>query len=409
MRLLFIAARLPDPLTRGYEVRAWHQIRLLAQRHAVTLIAYTVGTPRPAALARVHALCADVHTVPLHLPGMAAGVLRGLTTGRPLQTSIYDTPAMRRLVHGILRERRHDVVHVQMARMAALLDGVASPPRVVDLIDALSVNMARRGALDHGLTRWLATRERARLAALERLLCRTWERALVASEADRRAIGDFASLAVNCNAVDLEHFVRRKTERRAHDVVFSGNLGYFPNVDGAVWFAREVLPRVRAAVPEATLTLVGARPARAIRELATLGPHVELVGEVPDVAPYIGRASVAVAPLRAGSGQALKVLEAMACGTPVVATSRAIEGLAATDGVHLRIADDAAALADAVIALLRDAGARRRLADAARSLVESRYGWDVPVAALDAIYQEIATRAPAGADGSGEACGSSGS
>lgn len=400
MRILFIANRLPDPLTRGYEVRAWHQLRILARRHAITLVAYTVGTPRPLALARTHALCTDVHTVPLRLPGMTAGVLRGAVTGLPLQAALYDTPRMRGLVHRLLRERRHDVVHVQMARMATLLDGVASPPpRVVDLIDALSANMARRGALDRGPMRALATLEQRRLAALERTLCRTWQRALVASHADRDAIGDFPRLEVNCNGVDLERFARRTGARRPRDIVFSGNLGYFPNVDGAVWFAHEVLPRIRAAVPEATLTLVGARPARRVRELAALGAHVELLGEVPDVAPYIGRASVAVAPLRAGSGQALKVLEAMACGTPVVATARAVAGLDARDGVHLRVADDPTALAAAVIDLLHDAEQRARLADAARMLVESRYGWDVPVAALDAVYEQIA----------GGTCDSSGS
>ena len=400
MRILFIANRLPDPLTRGYEVRAWHQIRLLARRHAITLVAYTSGTPRPAALARVHALCAEVHTIPLGLAGMASGVLRGLGSGRPLQTSINDTLVMRRLVRGILAERRHDVVHVQMARMASLLDGIPTPPRVVDLIDALSLNMSRRGALDHGPMRVLAAIEQRRLAELERTLCRTWECSLVASEADRAAIGDFPNLHVNCNAVDLDHFVRHTGARRDDDdVVFSGNLGYFPNVDAAVFLAREIMPRLRAEIPDLRLTIVGARPARPVRELAALGPHVEMLGEVPDVAPYIGRASVAVAPLRAGSGQALKVLEAMACGTPVVATSRAVEGLDALDGVHLRIADDAPTIAAAVAALLRDASERRRLADAARTLVETRYGWEVPVAALDALYTKIA----------GGSCGSSGS
>lgn len=398
MRILFIAARLPDPLTRGYEVRAWHQIRLLAHRHRITLVGYSVGTPRPAALARLRALCEEVHAVPLGLAGMAGGALRGLWSGRSLQTSIYDTPGMRRLVRGLLAERRHDVVHVQMARMAPLLEGVASPPRVVDLIDALSVNMARRGALDRSLTRWVASREQKRLAEQERRLCATWDRALVASEADRRAIGDFPRLLLNSNAVDLAHFVRRNGVRRTHDVVFSGNLGYFPNVDAIVWLAREVLPRVRARVPETTLTIVGARPARAVRALAALGPHVEVLGEVPDVAPYIGRASVAVAPLRAGSGQALKILEAMACGTPVVATSRAAEGIDARDGLHLRIADDTEAFADAITGLLRDRDAASRLADEAYRLVATRYGWPSSVAALEAVYAEIV--APCASSGS---------
>jgi len=399
MRILFIAARVPDPLTRGYEVRAWHQIRLLARRHRVTLVGYCVTPPRPAVLTHLRTLCDEVHAVPLGLLGMAEGAVRGLLSGRSLQTSIYDTPGMRRVLRRLLAERRHDVVHVQMARMATLLEGISSPPRVVDLIDALSVNMARRRLLDRSLTRWVASLEQARLAAQERHLCATWDRALVASEVDRRAIGDFPRLVVNSNAVDLAHFVRRDDPRREHDIVFSGNLGYFPNVDGVVWLAREVLPRVRAAIPDATLTVVGARPARAVRELAALGAHVEVLGEVPDVAPYIGRASVAVAPLRAGSGQALKVLEAMACGTPVVATSRAAEGLDARDGVHLRVADGAAPFADAVVRLLRDREAARQLADEAYRLVAARYGWSTPVAALESIYATIA----------GNPCGSSGS
>jgi sugar transferase (PEP-CTERM/EpsH1 system associated) len=390
MRILFVAACLPDPLLRGYEVRAFHQLRLLGRRHRITLLAYTDGAPRPAALARLRAFCAEIHTIPLNLAGMAAGITRGILSRRPLQTAIYDTPRMRSALHGLLRERRHDVVHVQMARMAALLDGAVDTPRVVDLIDALSVNMARRRVYDRGAARWLAGLEHGRLQRHERELCRTWDRALVASDVDRRAIGDFPNLLVNSNAVDLGHFASRCGGRTRDAIVFSGNLGYFPNVDGAVWFARDILPLIRAEVPGATLTIVGARPAREVRQLAALGAHVVVHGPVPDLAPHIARASVAVAPLRAGSGQSLKVLEAMACGTPIVATTRAVDGLAVKDGTHLLLADDAAAFARQVVLLLRDPHAAERIAVAARSLVESRYDWEASVAALDAIYASLA-------------------
>ena len=399
MRILYVAARLPDALVRGYEVRAFHQLRVLARRHRVTLVAYTVGAPRAAALARLRELCAEIHTVPLGLAGMAAGVGHGLLSGRPLQTSIYDTPRMRHLIHRLLGEARHDVVHVQMARMAALLDDEIGTPRVVDLIDALSLNMARRRAFDHGPVRWLAALEGRRLERQERALCRTWDRALVASEVDRRAIGEFPNLLVNSNAVDLARFVPHAEARRPSAIVFSGNLGYFPNVDGAVWFARAVLPLIRAEVADATLSIVGARPSRAVRELAELGSHVELLGQVPDLAPFIARARVAVAPLRAGSGQSLKILEAMASGTPVVATPRAVEGLAVTDGEHLLLAGDERRFAAHVVHLLRDAAAADALALAARRLVEARYDWQASVAALEAIYEEIAAK-PCASSGS---------
>jgi len=390
MRILYVAATLPDALVRGYEVRAFHQLRLLGRRHRVTLVAYAPGTPRPQALEGMRETCAEVHTVPLGPVAMAAGGLRGWLAGRAVQTSIYDTARMRRTIAGLLAEARHDVVHVQMARMAALLDGASGPPRVVDLIDALSVNMERRRRWDRGPTGWLAGLESRRLAREERALCTTWDRALVASEADRCAIGDLPRLVVNSNAVDLARFPLVAAPRAPHALVFSGNLGYFPNVDGAVWLAREVLPLVRREVPDATLTLVGARPARAVRELATLGPHVSVLGPVPDVAPHLARAAIAVAPLRAGSGQSLKVLEAMATGTPVVATRRAVDGIAVEDGVHALLGDDAEALARAVVTLLRDERARAALARAGRRLVETRYTWEATVAELEAVYAALA-------------------
>ena len=390
MRILFVASRLPGALLRGYEVRAFHQLRILGRRHRVTLVAHGVGSPAAGTVERLREFCDEVVAVRLAPGGMLSGLARGLRSGLPLQTSIHDTPAMRRTLRGLLAERRHDVLHVQLSRTAASLDGETTLPRVVDLIDALSLNMARRRDRDRGPMRWLAGLEADRLARYERHLCRTWDRALVGSAADREAIGDFPNLVVNGNGVDLERFPFRSGGRDPRTIVLTGNLGYFPNVDGALWFAREVLPRIRAEVPDATLALVGARPARAVRALVALGAHVKLIGPVPDLAPHLGRAAVAVAPLRAGTGQSLKVLEAMACGAAVVATRRATDGLDVDDERHLLLADGPEAFAQRVIRLLRHPDTARGFALEARGLVERRYDWETSVGALEALYESIA-------------------
>jgi glycosyltransferase involved in cell wall biosynthesis len=145
------------------------------------------------------------------------------------------------------------------------------------------------------------------------------------------------------------------------------------------------LPLVRAAVPAAELRLVGARPVRAVRALAAL-PGVSLAADVPAMAPELAAASVAVLPLRAGAGLQNKVLEAMATGTPVVATAHAVAALGVTPGEHVLVADTAAEIATATIALLRDPVRARAMARAAHALVTQRYRWEDSAAGVEAAW-----------------------
>ena len=226
MRILYVAARFPSPARQGFQVRAHHQIRLLAPRHRITLVAFAPHEPSRPARAELERHCEEIVTVPLGRAEMLAGLARGMLSDRPLQSALYETPAMRRTVAGLLAERRHDVVHVQLARMARHCE--ASPlPVVVDLIDALSLNMERRARRDPGPARLAAALEAKRLRRYEQWLCRTLAHATVVSAVDRAAIGDFPNLTINPNGVDLEDVALTATLRLARMpecIVFTGNL-----------------------------------------------------------------------------------------------------------------------------------------------------------------------------------------
>jgi glycosyltransferase involved in cell wall biosynthesis len=159
-------------------------------------------------------------------------------------------------------------------------------------------------------------------------------------------------------------------------ILLPATLNYRPNVLGAVWFCDRVLPLVQRAVPAVRFVLVGRHPVTQVETLAQR-PGIELHADVPDMAPWLDAARVVVVPLQLGTGTRLKALEAMAAGRPVVGTSIGLEGLGVQDGVHARVVDDPAAMAEIIAELLTCDQKAHSLANAGRRYVEAHFRWDV--------------------------------
>jgi len=257
---------------------------------------------------------------------------------------------------------------------------------VIDLVDALSASYTRRMETDSWWWRPALAFEAARLERYERELLAGGGSCLVVSQVERRALGALGErAAVNPNGVDLGAFPFTPGRGAPLRIVFVGNLGYPPNVDAVTWFVRAVLPRIRAKLPEVEFVIVGPRASRAV-QASGRARGVRLAGTVPNVHAELSGAEIAVAPLRVGAGIQNKVLEAMAAGTPVVATSLAVSGISVRPGEHCLVADTPVAFGRAVETLLRRADLRLRLAQAARDLVAARYSWEMSVAELEEVY-----------------------
>ncbi len=171
-------------------------------------------------------------------------------------------------------------------------------------------------------------------------------------------------------------------------IVFVGSMNYGPNVDGVVRFVHEVLPAIRARRPNVRFDIVGGEPVRAILDLAS--DHITVTGRVPDVRPFLERASLMVVPLAIGGGTRLKIVEALALSTPVVSTTIGAEGLGLVDGEHLVLADGASPFADAVARQLAAPGAAAQLGARGRTFVEGRYRWDLLAGDLVEYWEHVA-------------------
>jgi sugar transferase (PEP-CTERM/EpsH1 system associated) len=251
-------------------------------------------------------------------------------------------------------------------------------PAVVDLIDVDSQKWFDYAQASRWPRSWLYGLESRRLRRLEQGMP-AWARSLtVVTQAEVNLFRQFAPQApiyAVGNGVDMDYFQPSATAEEPA-CVFVGALDYRPNVDAACWLSREVWPAIQRARPEARFYLVGRQPTRAVQALAAI-PGVEVVGQVPDVRPYLARSAVAVVPLHIARGVQNKVLEALASGKATVASPMTLAGLrgAATPGVLMASTTDE--WTAAVLRLLGDAALRRQLGEAGRRYVAEHHCWNL--------------------------------
>ncbi|WP_270939094.1 TIGR03087 family PEP-CTERM/XrtA system glycosyltransferase, partial [Falsiroseomonas oryzae] len=391
-RLLFIAHRMPYPPDKGEKIRAWHILEHLSRRWDVEAGFLVDDRNDLAHLPVLQRHCAHVEWRPAlsRRRTMARALLR-VRPGQPLSLGWFHEPGLFRWAQQGLAEGRYGAAFVYSSAMAPYVMGPAARRpglvRVLDMVDVDSEKWRAYAANARTPMRHVWAREARTLLAFERRAALEFDHAIFVSEDEAK---HFAALAPEAaphvgfvdNGVDLARFDPARDHPNPYQgdapaIVFTGTMNYRPNIEAVVWFAEEVLPRLRAAPPAGVAPpefhIVGTNPAPAVQALAQR-PGVHVTGAVPDVRPYVAHAAVAVAPLRIARGIQNKVLEAMAMARPVVASPQAFEGVRAEPGRDLLVADGADATATRVAEVL--AGAHPGLGTAARAAVAAGHDWD---------------------------------
>lgn len=336
---------------------------------------------------------------------MVRNVVESLRAGgRPVDTRIMDA-AFANLAPGVLNafgERSWHVVSVVQSSAAAMIDHV--PRHLVSVLvmhDIRARLYERRARVARSfIDRYYLQREARRYARFERKYCQRYDLVVTVSSEDARWVNTHyrpRRLFELPLPVDTTHFVPAPSAaEQPCRIVFTGHLSHPPNVDAAVYFATEVLPRVRELEPAAEFHVAGRHPVAEVRALASL-PGVQLFPDVPDIRDHLAPASVVVVPLRFGSGARQKILEAWSMEKCVVSTSVGAEGLAYEDGANLLIADSTEALAATIVRALRDSSLRARVRHTGRVIVETRHNPERLAAGYHAELNTIA-RQKAGPD-----------
>jgi glycosyltransferase involved in cell wall biosynthesis len=397
MRVLLLTQILPYPPDSGPKVKTFHLLQHLARRHEVTLVSLVRSQAEAARAEALRGLCAAVHTVRLRRSrARDAGHLIGsLLAGDSFIMRRDDSPALRALLAELTSRERFDIVHADQLNMAQFAVELPGGARVLDEHNAVWTIVQRMASHSGYGKRLFLELEARRLRRYEAAICARFDALMAVSEPDHAFLQLAAAdagvalppAAIIPIAVDAQGAPPVARAAAPLTILSMATMFWPPNVDGVLWFAREVFPLVRRAAPAARFVVMGARPPASVRRLADEDSSITVTGYVEDPAPYLEQTAALVVPVRAGGGMRVKILEALARGLPIVSTTIGYEGIALTPGEQLLVGDTPEAFAAALVQLLQDSALGRRLAAAGRRVAEERYDWRVVNPAVDALYE----------------------
>lgn len=391
MKILMLSPWLPYPPNWGFAKRVFHVLEVLGRRHEVTLVAYR-GPDDDDNVRVLEGHCAAVHTVPA--PAFAAGKrlaqLASVVSPRSFQRRIIHSPLMQHRLDALTAGAPFDIIHVETSQLACY----RFDRRSLLVVDEHNIEyeLYYRMYQSEGTLarRWFNWLEYAKFKREEIASWRDCDGCVMTSQREATLVGEIVPdlpVAVVPNAVDTEFFAPSSAAVDPDTIVLTGLMKYRPNVDGALFFVQDILPRILRQRPDATFYIVGGDAPAEITRLASR--HVIVTGRVEDVRPYVHKAAVFAVPLRMGSGTRLKVLEGLAMGKPMVSTTLGCEGIELEHGRHLLIADGAEAFADGVVELMNRPELARRLSEEGRALMLRQYRWEHAVEALETFYTRL--------------------
>ncbi|MGA3092264.1 MAG: glycosyltransferase family 4 protein [Terriglobales bacterium] len=408
MKVLWVKAGKLLPVDTGGKIRSYNILRRLARDQELTLISYYGGRRDPdyeAALPAQFPRAVVLYTAAPDSDGLRGVVdyLCKLPRLAPYSISKFTHPTVRATIRKLLTGGQFDIAICDF--LAASLNFPAKLPIPCILFQHnVESSLWQRMATTetHPLRKLSYTLEAARMSRYERRTLARFHHVIAVSENDRQQMLEMdprCEITVNPTGVDTKQFqVAPPSTITPPRIVFTGSMDWEPNLDAMEYFCGQIWPRILAEFPDAIFQIVGRNPLARVQRLAS--PSVEVTGTVPSVTDYLRDASVVVVPLRIGGGTRLKIYEAMAMGKALVSTSVGAEGLSFENGRDLLLADDAAAFGDAIILLLRDTQARRRIEQAAVELA-AQFDWSVVVEQFVEVLQRVASGGAAGRSADG--------
>ncbi len=383
MKILVVLSRFPYPLEKGDKLRAYHQIRCLSEHHEIYLAAMHDNPVSEDDLNHLKPFCKEIFLLENSNLKRCWNMGRAFFKGLPIQCGLFYNKMNANRLEDIVVRIRPDHIYCQLFRMAEYVKDMPVP-KTLDYQDVFSKGLTRRAEKSKGPVKWFFRMEARRVARYEAAIFDCFDQKTIITATDRDLIPHprREEIVVVPNGVDFDQFTYHGEEKE-YDLIFSGNMGYAPNVDAAEYLVREIMPGLLERFPHLRVALCGANPASRVRALE--GEHVTVTGWVDSMTEWYAKSKVFIAPMRLGTGLQNKLLEAMSMQLPCVTSPLAAKPLLEAQAGDQPLVSCATTeeFVDAVIKLLMEESEYQMFAELGNRYVHQFYGWNAAVEKLE--------------------------
>lgn len=368
-------SRFPYPLEKGDKLRAFHQLKSLSAEYNITLICTTDEEITPANFAIVKAFCSDVHLFKLSRTGLLFTLLTHLLSNKPFQVQYFYRFSINRKIRRLIEELKPAAIYCQLIRTTEYAKNYHACPKTLDYMDALSKGMERRIETEPWFKSWFYKIETRRLKNYERSVFDYFENHTIISDQDKQYIAHPKSRKIVTvpNGVAPEFFEKLYIQK-THDLIFTGNFSYAPNINAALFIARKIVPELNKQNYFPKVLLAGANPSSDVKNLEN--EWITVTGWVDDIRESYQCAQLFIAPLFIGTGLQNKLLEAMASGLPCITTSLVNNALGAQNGENILLAENLTEFVEKIMRYKTNVGSFSEITHNGTDFVKKNYSWE---------------------------------
>lgn len=370
MKIVVLTSRFPFPIEKGDKLRMYHQLKDLSKNHKLHLISLSQDEISKDSRNHISALCESYVVLQISKLQSFTQAIRGIFNKVPFQVNYFYSRALRRDIHRLIHEIEPEVIYCQLVRMSEYVYDLPYP-KVLDFMDAFSLNYSRRVKYENPFLKWFFAMEAKRLRKYEKKMSEKFNAAIIISDYDKNQIDSGKVITKVTNGLDTDYFrPQSRSMAPSFDIVFVGNMGYHPNVLAAHYLVEKILPLLAS---EVRVQIAGARPSPSVKNLAS--SNVTITGWLDDIREAYASSKIFVAPIFSGAGQQNKMMEAMAMEMVCITTPIVNEGIKAEDKNEILLAVNKEAFAQQIDEVLKNIELFKDIGTNARKFVQANFSW----------------------------------